>query len=193
MQTCKPVWEYRIWSHIFPPHSLSTEALWSLLILYWSLWLYKGSVCTPGHTQSISTSNKLLTHLHQHTYWQHRGDQQIQQLSFFNHTMPTPWLGHLQIRPCKSVALSLGPLRYNTSKAIRTVTQALLRPSPYQQDSIYWQMQDTTSIYRLLHFSPSTHCTLHTSEISHQCCPYHIKSTFICLYDLLHTYHVNLL
>ena len=33
-------------------------------------------------------------------------------------------------RPCKSVALSLGPLRYNTSKAIRTVTQAILRPSP---------------------------------------------------------------
>ena len=33
-------------------------------------------------------------------------------------------------RPCNSVALSLGPLRYNTSKAIRTVTQALLRSSP---------------------------------------------------------------
>ena len=98
-----------------------------------------------------------------------------------------------KIRPCKSVALSLGPLRYNTSKAIRTVTQALLRPSPYQQDSIYWQMQEPTSIYSLLHFLPSTHCTLHTSEMSHQCCPHHIKSTFICLYGLLHTYHVNLL
>jgi hypothetical protein len=35
-----------------------------------------------------------------------------------------------EIRPCKSVALSLGPLRYNTSKAIRTVTQAMLRPPP---------------------------------------------------------------
>ena len=84
-----------------------------------------------------------------------------------------------KIRPCNSVALSLGPLRYNTSKAIRTVTQALLRPSPYQQDSIYWQMQEPTSIYRLLHFSPSTHCTLCTSEVSHQWSPHHITSNQI--------------
>ena len=98
-----------------------------------------------------------------------------------------------KIRPSKSVALYLGPLRYNTSKAIRTVTQALLRPSPYQQDSIYWQMQEPTSIYRLPHFPPSTHCTLHTSEISHQWSSHHIRSTLICLYGLLHTYHVNLL
>ena len=86
-----------------------------------------------------------------------------------------------KIRPCKSVALSLGPLRYNTSKAIRTVTQALLRPSPYQQDSIYWQMQEPTSIYRLPHFPPSTLCTLHTSGISPEWSSHHIRSTLICL------------
>jgi hypothetical protein len=59
------------------------------------------------------------------------------------------------MRPCQSLSLSLGPLKYNTSKDIWTVTQALLRP-PYQLGSIYWQMQEPTSIYRLSHFPPST-------------------------------------
>jgi hypothetical protein len=97
------------------------------------------------------------------------------------------------MRPCKSVSLSLGPLKYNTSKAIRTVPQALLRPSPYQQDSIYWQMQEPTSMYRLPHFPPSTLCTLHTSGISPQWSSHHIKPTPICLNGLLHTYYVSLL
>ena len=51
-----------------------------------------------------------------------------------------------KIRPSKSVALYLGPLRYNTSKAIRTVTQALLRPSPYDLNHVCRAFNEHTGV-----------------------------------------------
>ena len=133
------------------------------------------------YSKHFHTSNTLSTHLHQYTYRQPRGDQQIQQHSLFQSNNVYSLTGTTLMRPCQSLSLSLRPLRYNTSKAIRIVTKALLRPSPYQQDSIYWQMQEPTSIYRMPHFPPSTLCTLHTSGISPQWASHHIRSTLICL------------
>ena len=48
------------------------------------------------------------------------------------------------VKPCKSISPSLGPIRYNTSKAIKTATKTLPRPSLYKIGSIYWQMQEPT-------------------------------------------------
>ena len=71
--------------------------------------------------------------------------------------------GTSSMRSCYSVSLSPGPSRYNTSKDIRTVTQTVPRPSPYQQGSIYWQMQKP-----IKHIQSAPPSTKHPSYHPHQ-------------------------
>ena len=75
---------------LFLPTACQQRKHWSLLIPYWSLWLFRGFI-SPGYTQSVCACKKLIPHLHQPS-----GGQQIQQHSLLNLTIPTPWLGHLQ-------------------------------------------------------------------------------------------------
>ena len=96
-----------------------------------------------------------------------------------------------KIRPCKSVSLSLGSLRYNTSKDIRTVTQALLRPPPTSKTQYIGRCRNPQAYTdcSTFHQAPIVSSTPVKLVIN----GLHITSTLICPYGLLHTYHVNLL
>ena len=97
------------------------------------------------------------------------------------------------MKPWKSNTPFLGSSRYNMSKVIKTMTQTHWGHPLYKQGSTYWQMQVLTKHTLAAPSSAKHSFTLHTSGLGCQQLPCYIQPCLICLFGLLHTYHVRLL